>query len=101
MRHRAGILLIVVASSQACDSNGPPPPPAAADVPATVGLFDDRTSTLPDAARLGMRSMEARAADFDADGDLDAIVVAEDDKAKDFYVNDGKAHFTNASDRLP
>jgi len=114
-------------------------------------LFDDRTHTLPRAA--ARRSMEARAADFDGDGDLDllvareegpnalllndgrgvfgdasgrlpaesphhdhediavadfdrdgdvdAIVVAEDDGARDFYLNDGRARFTSASDRLP
>jgi len=40
-------------------------------------------------------------ADFDADGDLDIVVISEDDQINELYLNDGQGHFTDASDRLP
>ena len=40
-------------------------------------------------------------ADFDEDGDLDIIVVSEDDKTNEFYLNNGDGSFSNAGDRIP
>lgn len=38
--------------------------------------------------------------DFDRDGDLDIIFVSEDDHIHEYYLNDGKAVFSDASDRF-
>jgi hypothetical protein len=38
--------------------------------------------------------------DFDKDGDLDIIFVSEDDKIHEYYLNDGKAVFTDSSDKF-
>lgn len=40
-------------------------------------------------------------ADFDRDGDLDIIIVSEDDRVNEFYLNDGQGRFTDASERIP
>ncbi|GJM36154.1 MAG: cysteine proteinase [Saprospiraceae bacterium] len=40
-------------------------------------------------------------ADFDGDGDLDIILVSEDDQLNEYYLNDGTGHFKDVSDRLP
>ena len=82
-----------------CDGS-PHPVPATVEGPVTLGLFDDRTATLPDAAKRGVRSMEARAADFDADGDLD-LLVAREEGTNLLLLNDGTGVFSDASDRLP
>jgi hypothetical protein len=42
-----------------------------------------------------------RLADFDRDGHLDAVFVAEDDGRHQLYLGDGKGGFTDASGRLP
>jgi hypothetical protein len=39
--------------------------------------------------------------DFDRDGDLDIIFVSEDDHVHEYYLNDGKAVFSDASGRFP
>lgn len=39
--------------------------------------------------------------DFDNDGDLDIIIVTEDDQINEYYLNDGTGHFTDASDQIP
>jgi hypothetical protein len=44
---------------------------------------------------------EIAAADFDGDGDIDLIFACEDDKAKAYYLNDGKGNFADVSARLP
>jgi hypothetical protein len=41
-----------------------------------------------------------RVADFDKDGNLDAIFVAEDDHNHEFYLGDGNGNFKNVSERL-
>jgi len=46
-------------------------------------------------------SEEVEFADFDGDGDLDLIFVSEDDKTNEFYVNQGKGNYVDASDRIP
>ena len=40
-------------------------------------------------------------ADFDLDGDLDIIVVSEDDQTNEFYLNNGDGTFTDGGDRIP
>ena len=40
-------------------------------------------------------------ADFDGDGDLDIVVVSEDDKVNELYLNNGNGTFTDAGDRIP
>ena len=40
-------------------------------------------------------------ADFDHDGDLDIVVVSEDDKTNEFYLNNGDGSFVDAGDRIP
>lgn len=39
--------------------------------------------------------------DFDDDGDIDIIFVSEDDQINEYYLNDGKGHFTDHSYLLP
>jgi hypothetical protein len=46
-------------------------------------------------------SEDVAVADFDRDGDLDAVVAAEDDQNSEFYLNTGTGTFTDASVRLP
>ena len=38
--------------------------------------------------------------DFDKDGDLDIVFVAEDNQRHEYYLNDGKAVFSEASERM-
>ena len=45
-------------------------------------------------------SEDIAAEDFDRDGDTDIIFVSEDDQIHEYYINDGKGYFTDASDRL-
>jgi len=40
-------------------------------------------------------------ADFDGDGDPDIIVVSEDDKTNELYLNNGDGTFTDAGNRIP
>ncbi|NER13526.1 hypothetical protein GWK08_08770 [Leptobacterium flavescens] len=40
-------------------------------------------------------------ADFDLDGDPDIIVVSEDDKTNELYLNNGDGTFTDAGSRIP
>ncbi|NDJ78110.1 MAG: VCBS repeat-containing protein, partial [Chloroflexi bacterium] len=41
-------------------------------------------------------------ADFDGDGDLDVVVVTEDDQVNELYINDGAGFFTDeTAQRLP
>lgn len=45
-------------------------------------------------------SEDIAAEDFDRDGDIDIVFVSEDDQVHEYYINDGKGYFTDASDRL-
>ncbi len=40
-------------------------------------------------------------ADFDGDGDLDIIVVSEDDQTNELYLNNGDGTFSDAGNRIP
>jgi len=40
-------------------------------------------------------------ADFDHDGDLDIVVVSEDDETNEFYLNNGDGTFADAGQRIP
>ncbi len=40
-------------------------------------------------------------ADFDRDGDLDIVIVSEDDRVNELYLNNGQGRFTDASGRIP
>ena len=40
-------------------------------------------------------------ADFDLDGDLDIIIVSEDDKTNELYLNNGDGTFADGGDRIP
>ncbi|MEO0571641.1 MAG: VCBS repeat-containing protein [Bacteroidota bacterium] len=40
-------------------------------------------------------------ADFDMDGDLDIVIVSEDDKTNELYLNDGDGIFTDGGSRIP
>lgn len=42
-----------------------------------------------------------RIGDFDKDGNLDVIFVAEDDRSHEFYLGNGDGTFRNVSERLP
>jgi hypothetical protein len=46
-------------------------------------------------------SEDIAAEDFDLDGDIDLVFVSEDDKVHEYYFNDGKGNFTEASDKIP
>lgn len=46
-------------------------------------------------------SEDIAVADFDGDGDIDIIFVSEDDLVNEYYINDGKGYFRDASDRIP
>ncbi len=72
-----------------------PPPPDTA-------VYRDVSSThLPEVVKApGQRSMEARAVDVDADGDLDLIVACEA-QPNVLLLNDGQGRFSNASGRIP
>jgi hypothetical protein len=70
-----------------------------ADAPATRGVTyaDVTEANLPPLSGL---SMDAVAADVDADGDLD-LVVAHEFSRNILLLNDGSGRFTDASDRFP
>lgn len=54
--------------------------------------------TLPGGA---FDSEDVAVADYDGDGDLDAVIAGEDDQMSELYLNDGSGVFTAANDRLP
>ncbi len=57
---------------------------------------------MPDAFGTTARDNEhVRAADFNGDGNIDVVFVAEADKRHQLFFGDGKGGFTDVSDRLP
>jgi hypothetical protein len=63
-----------------------------------AGVFADVSEArLP---RTAHDSEDVAFADFDRDGDLDLVLVSEDDRTDELYVNDGAGRFTDASARL-
>jgi hypothetical protein len=61
-----------------------------------------RLTYKPDAFGTAIHDSEhVRAADFNGDGNMDVIFVAETDEAHQLFLGDGRGGFTNASDRLP
>jgi hypothetical protein len=67
-----------------------------------TAVYRDLSSThLPEVAKAaGQRSMEARAVDVDADGDLD-LIVAREARPNVLLLNDGQGRFSDASGRIP
>ncbi len=61
------------------------------------GRFSDASVELPRAVH---DSEDIAFADFDGDGDLDLVLVSEDDRTDELYFNDGKARFSDLSERL-
>ena len=73
---------------------------------ANVLLLNDGTGRFADVSaerlpRTDHDSEDIAIADFDADGDLDLVFVSEDDQTNEYWLNDGAAHFSDASDRFP
>ncbi|MCE3001707.1 MAG: VCBS repeat-containing protein [Xanthomonadaceae bacterium] len=61
------------------------------------GRFTDDPTRAP---RTTHDHEEAVLADLDGDRSIDILLVSEDDRAKELYLNDGKGRFRDASDRL-
>ncbi|GAB4122979.1 MAG: VCBS repeat-containing protein [Wenzhouxiangellaceae bacterium] len=73
---------------------------------ANILLLNDGSGRFSDAsaARLPRGEHDSEdigIADFDGDGDLDIVVVSEDDQTNELYLNDGRGFFSDASQRLP
>jgi len=73
---------------------------------ANILLLNDGSGRFSDAsaARLPRGEHDSEdigIADLDGDGDLDIVVVSEDDQTNELYLNDGKGFFSDASQRLP
>ncbi len=64
----------------------------------TGRFVNESTLRLPQANH---DSEDIAAADFDADGDIDVVVVSEDDQINEFYLNNGSGYFSAAGERLP
>ena len=69
-------------------------------------LVNDGTGKLTNesVARLPQKkhdSEDIAAEDFDGDGDIDLVFVSEDDQINEYYINDGKGFYTDASDQFP
>ncbi len=64
-----------------------------------TGRFTNVSAThLPQTRR---DSEDVGVADFDRDGDLDIVIVSEDDQVNELYLNDAQGKFSDASGRLP
>ena len=71
-----------------------------------VLLLNDGTGRMTDAsaARLPYSvhdSEDVAVADFDRDGDPDAVIAGEDDQVSEFYLNAGGGYFSSEPSRLP
>jgi len=69
-------------------------------------LINDGTGKMADETlkRLPLKkhdSEDIALADFDQDGDIDLLIVSEDDRMNEYYLNDGKGYFEDHSHRLP
>jgi hypothetical protein len=62
-----------------------------------AGRFRNASSQLPRAVH---DSEDVAFADLDGDGDLDLVLVSEDDRTDELYLNDGTGRYTDASERL-
>lgn len=61
-----------------------------------------RLTVQPGAFGTGIHDSEhVRAADLNADGNIDVVFVAESDEVHQLFLGNGKGGFTDASDRLP
>jgi len=72
--------------------------------PNRLYLNEGTGNLTPAPAAFGMASGDnehVRVADFDRDGHLDVLFVAEDDEQHNLFLGDGKGGFTRASERLP
>ncbi|MEM9649188.1 MAG: VCBS repeat-containing protein [Bacteroidota bacterium] len=59
---------------------------------------NESTSRIP---QIDHDSEDIGIADFDMDGDLDIIVVSEDDKTNELYLSNGDGTFSDGGDRIP
>lgn len=64
----------------------------------TGRLVDESRSRFPSA---GHDSEDIAIADFDQDGDLDIVIVSEDDQINEYYENQGQATFVSKRDKIP
>ena len=88
----------------AAESGGMMPPPARCPESDPHALFDERTFDALPVSTQTNRTMEARAADFDGDGDLDLLLAKEwapNVLLLNALVPTGTLEFVDASDRIP
>jgi hypothetical protein len=97
-QHAFLIAILGVLLGTGC-GNEPSDPTAASDENADA-LFRDVTETNLPTDALGGYSMDAMAADVDADGDLD-VVIAHEYEPNILLLNAGNGTFSDASDQLP
>ncbi|MDA1017254.1 MAG: FG-GAP-like repeat-containing protein, partial [Planctomycetota bacterium] len=64
-----------------------------------TGQFTDVSSRFP--VTLFRDSEDVALEDFDGDGDLDILIVSEDDQVNEFYLNNGLGFFVDATSNIP
>jgi hypothetical protein len=77
------------------------PRPGAEEAAVGSSFFRDVSATHLPGGALDGPSMDAAVADIDGDGDLDIVIVSEDDQTNELYLNDGAGAFTDESARIP